>query len=808
MKKLLSAFLLMLLLLPGCRKEPVPEVKWTVSAIGADGTPTLPCKASYQSLEVSLTGPGEGTQVQISSNASWLKVKLDILAPDGIVPLETESNDTYGRREASIVFTDASNPLHSASLTIVQLSEADLDTNGDEARDVLYVGYGYNVYKALDSPMAVCTTAPVLDYQRMLRSSNIGEYVVVQDCHLSRTETKYVASNDIHSYGENLTRQQTGDSENDIEGCRENCVDAVSFTEPGFGSIEQQNFGHGSLEKAVAARVVDKGALMDLRRRNMTPYSTVFGDRMYAIRQAKTADKRKKLIDQTLAEYGTHVIIQVDLGGRLDYTFTMTKAGTFETYDDMMKEVEYTLGHIADDELATNAQVSSNKAANGAITVKGGSEQTRKALEYDIRGLKSNGQINPTHITDWLSSINYSENPERDPNLDVIHFELIPLWDLVYPEMRQEFLDATLDMVSRSDCAVPASMMGTDIYEISTSERDLFDFTEATKQNGSFCRILYFEGQPVMEVCREYVPKIRTDQMVTVAYPIYYQHIRLNQGIFIGDGIHQPAYVGFSGSNSYVNPFSDLPPGHIIDKFWYVNGNLMLTSPTNVKGLSGKDRVVKDDCFYYVYGVLETTPIVKIGSQFWTRRDIPHNMGFTRDPNARRTTLNEYVLDNVLYTRFYYDIGYYSRRDNEWIWGYNPNTNFDNNPNMRWYLPSSDDLMDLYSFIGFNPKALFRNQVSGFDAGFNGYYGLHDIINDKSFNDGKNKLRYAGEINVFATRPMEDVEGEFVVVLDRDYQFSFYHATGDFYDSFFPVRPVRGYMFEYPTLENIEDYTI
>lgn len=805
MKKLLLAFLPALLLL-SCTKDYMPVQKWSVSVADADGTPVLSRRARYESLTVNLTGPSEGTQVQLSSTAPWLKVKLDVLAPDSIVPIETEDNGTGKRREASIVFTDASNPLNTASLSVVQLSELDDDTNGDEARDVLYVGYGYNIYKSLESPMAVCTKAPVLDYARMLGSGGVGVYEVVQDCHLSRTETKYVSSNDIHAYGENLTRQQTGDSDNPIEGCRENCVDAVSFTDPAFGSLEQQNFGHGSLEKAVAARVVDRGALMDLKRRNMTPYTTIFADYMRNVRTAKDAARRKKAIEQTLVDFGTHVIIQVDLGGRIDYTFTMTKEGAFETYDDMMKQVEYTLGRVSETDMNTNSQVSSSKSATGAITVKGGSPASRAVLEGDIRGLSPNGQINPSHITDWLSTINYSETPERDPNLDVIHFELIPLWDLVYPEMRQEFMDATYEMVDRSDFGIPASMAGMDVYEIPTTDADLFDFSGAG-EDGSLCRILYCNGDPILEVCSEYVPKIRTDQRVTVVYPIYYQHIRLNQGIFIGDGVHQPAYVGFGGADCYVNPFSDLSPRTILDKVYYVNGNLAKDSPAKVSGLTSKERAVKDDAFYYIYGSTEETPIVKIGSQFWTRKDVPHNMGFTKDPDSRKASVQEYVVDGVLYSRFYYDVGYYPRRNNAWTWGYVPNVNFEGDPNMRWYLPSPADVQNLHKFLGFNPKALFRGQASGFDAGFNGYYGTYDIIKGKSYGDGRNAVRHSLDLNVFASRPIEELDEVLVAVLDRNYRFTFRSATGNYYDQFYPVRPVRGYMFEYPTLQTIKDNT-
>jgi len=182
-------------------------------------------------------------------------------------------------------------------------------------------------------------------------------------------------------------------------------------------------------------------------------------------------------------------------------------------------------------------------------------------------------------------------------------------------------------------------------------------------------------------------------------------------------------------------------------------------------------------------------------------------MGFSKDPTSRQGRVNEYVLDGVLYTRFYYDVGYYPQRNNAWIWGDVPNTNFEGKPNMRWYLPSSDDLQALHAYLGFNPKALFKGQASGFDAAFNGYYGMYDILQGKSFADGKNSVRYAGELSVFASRPLEELENEIMAVLDKDYQFAFYKATGDFDNQFYPVRPVRGYMFEYPLLSTIKENT-
>jgi len=822
MKK--GLLLLLVFALCACRDDSditLPETgAWVATVVGAeDGDVTLAWRASYESVTVSISGCGPETQKVVVSvggqtaahSDEWLTVASDTLAADSIVAFTTTTNDSGQRRSATLTFTDADDDARHATLVITQLSASDADDNGSDARADLYVGYGYDIYKALESPMAVRTKEPVLNLD-MLRQQNIAaQYEVVQDCRLARTETRYVTTNDIHAYGKNLSEQQTGDENNHFEGCRENCVTAEQLIAEAKGKLEHHNIGHGSFEKAVAARVIDRAALLDLRRTTGVPFTDAFTDRLWHIQHA-TGSQRNKLIEQLLVDYGTHVIIQADLGGRIDYTFAMQKTTAFNSVQEMKEEIDYTLGRIADSDRTDKSRMPvTSKSHSGAITVAGGSEATRRQLEADIRGLNGNSQINPGHITDWLASINYSPNPENDPNLEVIHFEVIPLWDLVWDSLRDDIRNATFAMVSRSDCALPASFTGTDIYEIQADgrDRDLFNFpndqTTNSPNDQSLCRLLYFDGEPVLEVCSEYVPKIRTDERVTIVYPIYKQQIRLNQGLFLGDGIHQPAQVGFSKGDCYVFSIPELNPGEHINTFYYVNGNLLLDNPTNVSGLTGKDRKVMDDVFYYYYGDVEQTPIVKVGSLFWTRRDISHHMGFTLDPNARRTKLDEYLVDDVLYTRFYNDIGYYSRQDNEWIWGEKPNTFYEGNPNMRWYLPTSDDIQYLYAFLGFNPKALFLGQVSGFNAGFNGYYGIHDVVNHRSFGDGKNNVRYKDQLNVFAIRMQEDEDGADIIVLDRNYRFTTYQATGDWHDDFFPVRPVRGFMFEYPTIKTIND---
>ena len=807
--------------------QPVPATQWTVSLVTIDDgsrrdASLLSRYAGYESVAVSISGLTADTRaVVVTSDADWLKVQRDTLAADYIVSLATTDNRTDQRRTATLTFADADRPELRGTLTLSQLSASDQQENGDDARANLYVGYGYNIYAALESPMSVRTTDPILDMTHIRLMESMDAYHLIQDCHLSYTTMNYSAVNTVQALGENLSERQTGDVNHTFQGCVQDCQTVINLMEgDAKGHLDQNNYGQGSLEKAVAARVIDRGMLQALVRSGNLPLSNAFEYALQEIRrQVKAGGDGRELTVQTLRRFGTHLVTQVDLGGRIDYIFTMSKHASFNTKQEMEEEIKYTLGQISEtDRSARNQSTTSSKTADGAIKIHGGSDQARQVLESDIKDTQFKGQLKPSHVTEWLATINYSDHLTLDEDLDVIHFELIPLWDVVPTDLRKLFLNETMRMVQDSDCQLPASELGTDIYEFNTDQwPQLFDFSRATADS-TLCRLLYMDynvksnqgigsaiekatGDPVLQVCSEYVPKIRTDQRVTIVYPIHDQKLRLNQGLFLGDGIHQPAWVGFKGDDCYVNLIDDLPPGYCIKQFWFVNGNLSLNNPTDVEDLKGKNPIVTGDYFHYIYAYTYRHPIVKIGSNFWTRSDVYYEMGFTSDPDSWRNRSDEQLIDGTLYSRFYYDIGHYQQEDNGWLWGYDPNTFYKDSPNMKWYMPMSSEVEALYAYLGFNPKALYQGQQSGFEAQFHGYYGVNDLINNRGFGTN-NDVRYLDQYMFLASRA-SDSERDLVMVLDRDYHLRLMEPIGTWSDDYFPLRPVRGWMFTYPKLSEI-----
>jgi len=821
--------LLFLFLLTACHDDdgpdgpdPGPEAAaWTVDVLGGgavetddEGNVYFERTATFGSLRLKIQGydaqRDSTVKVALAEGSEWLTLETDTLSNEGILSLATTDNNGESQRTATLVFTAANGePPLSATLTVRQHSRADADSNGGNAKEDLYVGYGYDIFKALDNPMSVRTKTPIIDLEKLRAAGSSTTYEPLHDSRLSRTEMKYIASTSLAVYAEELTKEQTTSSL-DIGGCKVDCDLATSLTVS--GTREEQNYGRGAMVKTVASRVIDKAALLHLRELGRTPFSDAFFKRVNSLLTLKDINPASlaEEVMKTLEEFGTHIVMQADLGGRIDYTFTVEKSGTFYVNDLMKVEIDFTMGRLTESDRTAkyDQEVSSTKSADGAIKVVGGSEATRQQMQYDIARLGKTSQLPPEHVTAWLASIDYDDRAIAAGDIDVINFELMPVWDLVPSELRLDFLNATLRMAERPDCKVSDEKLGSDLYTIDCTRKDLFDFSNV-KDNGSLCRILYLrsgdgEGTPVLQVCSEYVPKIRTDQRVTVAYPIYKRKIRMNEGLFLGDGIHQPAFVGFGGQECFVAPISDLKCTDIIQQICYVNGSLSISTP-GIKFISedSRNRTVKDDVFYFTSGNNHFTPIVKVGSRFWTRRDINHEMDFCADNEDWDSDSEEYLVNGVLYARYYYDLQHWTEEYVKWIWGYAPNTMFPDNPNMKWYLPTADDAKDLYAFLGFNTKALFTGQVSGYNAQFNGYYGIHDFVNKRSFNDGKMAVRYKGQLNIQATRHAEKDRQPVIMVLKPDYTLTLEQATGDFHDDFFPVRPVRCYMFNYPTLQEI-----
>lgn len=750
--------------------------------------------ASFENITVKVahSEKDEGA-ITVNANADWLTLKTDTLPKDGIISLATTDNKSSTRREALLTFSSATGT--KATLRLYQRCIADDDVNADPAADG-YLGYGYDIYQSLDNPMAVRKTHAVLSLDQLRTQSSDITYEVVHENRLSRTDFNIYSARSISEYATLLTNSASN-TEVKLMGCKQNCDQLQQVTRK--EDLMVSNVAYGVMQKAVWSRTIDRGALMHLRDAGNQLFTFEFKQDLQKV-TGQTGAARADALARLLDKYGTHVVVQADYGGKIDYTFTMTKTGSLRYDEELRCQAEFTLGRLPKAEWSDkqSSVLSSSKQTQGAINITGGSAATRQQLQQDVKGLGAADGLPPEHLLQWLGSINYSDHPGTDEALDVIHFEIIPLWDLFTGDLQREVMHAVLSRADLSSCKVSDAIANIDLYWIDLSKAVQFGIDD----NATLSRIVYVKGVPVLNVCSEYVPMIRADERVNIAYPIYNNKVGLSlgfSGLFLGDGIHQPAYVMFDKTDCYVEPITTLTGETVLNQIGYVGGNLY--HDRHQLPFQNVTPETHDDYFIYRYdGETHATPVVKVGSNFWTRRDITHGMGFTPDPDSD-DDVREIMTDGTLFTRFQYDVTAQAGRSNSWSYGYD---------GKRWNLPQPAQVYQLFIYMGITPKALFRGQVSGFNAQFNGYQGQADILNSNAL--GENAHRGKGELNIVASKSSNSVDDACLMLLDSHYRLQLIddktYPGGDakqWRTNYYPVRLCRGMGYEYPSLQTIQD---
>lgn len=799
-------FTFVLAALVACKDDVVPdwEPAEALSVTSADGT-LFSRFASYESLAVSIEGKAAADSViMVSSDADWLTVESARLPADGILSLATTNNEGNTRREATLIFTAANG--RQAQLAVSQQGMADDVNNGDPRSDG-YLGYGYDIYQRLDNPMSVRKTCPVLALDALRSFSAQHTYEVVHDCRLSRTDVNVYAARTASEFSQQLT-SSASNTDVLLMGCRQDCEQAEAVSHE--TNIMLSNMAYGCMEKAVWSRTIDKGALLNLRDRGRDFFSPMFQRDLLRV-TGQVGAARAQALERLLDKYGTHIVMQADYGGKITFTFTMSKMGSVQHTEEAREQAEFTFGRLPKATCTDehSSAISSSKRADGAIQVQGGSPAARAQLRADIRAMGDNDQLNPEHLLEWLSSINYSNHPGTDENLEIIHFDLLPLWELFTGDLRMEVLSAVIKRASKSNCQVRDASLQTDLYWLPVDGID----TGTSASGGelkSLSRIYYVKGVPVLNVCSEYVPQIRSDRRITVAYPIWENRIQLTQGLFVGDGTHRPAYLMFGQRTCHVVPIDTLSASTILHHIAYAGGNLypdrhgLVFQPVSPE--------IHDDLFLYNYaGDHYLTPVVKVGSTFWTRRDIDHDMGFTPDPDEN-DDIRDIVQGDALYTGFQFELFNYAAAVNAWNYGYQPDPAVKGPGNQRWFLPHPSQVEALYAYVGQNPKVLFRGQASGFEAQFHGYYGNIDIQDSNALLAGGLAHRADGVLNVIASRASADNADACLLLLDTHYRLSLIddntYATGSnaryWRMNYYPVRLCRGAQYQYPSLETIQ----
>lgn len=740
----------------------------------------LSSKAQYHLLQVEKKA--DGLSVKIESDAEWLKVCQDSLTEDGWFEVFLYEDDEEIERSArlTIIGTDG-NRTQTSVCKIVQGEDNGENGYTADATKTMRVGYGYDIFGSYMNDTSVKES--ILSQDRLS--------VITDSMRLVETSSRSVldmeknTSRSIVELAELLTKKQETETTN-LKGCH-NTIKEMSSSKYEANEIQ---YAYIRYYKTSAMRSLDIGVLYKMIDEGVNVFSNDFKKLREEI-IANPNDKNK--ITSMLTKYGTHLVVKGELGAAIEIT------ATFDNY--MTGELSLRAEDFAD--YFFNGESSSYVLANGKVKdmtstitidgnchIYGGSIVTKEALK---KGINTYGRVSQELLKDWLdSSSGNLDDSEIAQALVPINFRLIPIWNLFPIKCVQPIVDVVNTLANNSVNRISESQIGSDYYKLELTD-DLLSF--GMSANDTQVKVLYAKNtdnstySPILEICNEYVPNIRGDKRIPVVYGIKDGRSFIGAGFFPGDGEgNPPAWLTFSDGDCYVKPLQGFDNDKRLTTIYYLNGNIYETD----HGMNcNAPKYTKVNDQYLQFSNSHKYPIVKLGSGYWTRCNIKENMMFGTQRKGR-FQVHEVLTGNILFAEIFDTNNDRFLDDNYTVYGKDIDAVY--SKRIKWYIPVTEDRTNLTAYLGDNLKALFKNQVAGFDAEFVGYYGQYDILTGIVL-DGQNRLGVDKYCCLAFKKDLESNEGD-ALLLTTDYTWN--HASiKATNNNYYPIRLFRTNYFTY-----------
>ena len=423
-----------------------------------------------------------------------------------------------------------------------------------------------------------------------------------------------------------------------------------------------------------------------------------------------TREGFKKLID----DFGTHVIVEAGLGGRLRRSMQVNTSEITSSYDvkafakagyDGVCKAEASVDEHFKQSYKENA-----KAIKTSMSVLGGD----KDLALD---LVADGGFTSKNYTAWRKSV-------QDTAMTIVNFSsksLVPLYELVDREAEGGEDRYTALKSYMTDGSVAADFS---TYKCGTVTEFEVPSFEGAKYNETLIKDIYLGGQWVGQVCNEYIPNINRDKRVTVVYPVVNNKPRYNMGFFLGDNKgHKPARVSWDGTNVAVEAYEELDYG-AATKVYLRGASVLPRLPEGTTALKADDP--RD-------GVIEMTdykyPLVKIFNNVWMRENWHHGMDY-----------DSYLVDEDITIngeKIKYKSRYFNNKE--------PHSTLQP---AGWRVPTKDDCQDIIDKLvnnGFTHpiQALLYGGVTGFEelSSFRPFGKAYYFLDpNRSFDFDRNKM--------------------------------------------------------------------
>ncbi len=436
-----------------------------------------------------------------------------------------------------------------------------------------------------------------------------------------------------------------------------------------------------------------------------------------------------------LSDYGSHLIMKSDLGGRLRYATTVDKSMTSNVTEaksvaKMSYENKMLNGGSSVEAALKNKYESNHSMVHTKVMAMGGDPSKALAVNHEEKS-----------VEEWRNSI--TTDNAMVVGLGNKKDDLIPLYDLVdtstdagkrRQEAMKQFFETGMANVMAYDGT--GESVSSDCYQISIPGNLLVDGkTNASKLQGTLVYEAWANNKRIALVCQEYIPQISNMGPVVTVYPIHNNKPDFTNGRFLGNSLRPASELSWSESGT--PSITQCTKNYDSERTVYVRGGHIFNyEPADgrvvnaeIKGMYLKTAKCKSDVTTIVglmkqsgshaYEVDESWiqkvkydenyqyPLVKIGNHIWLREN------FAGHAPCGYNKANRYGVKiengNMYYT--------------------NPSVH-DMEVPIGWHVAKSSDFANLKEVVCHELGAegegavLHKDGTSGFNMEWQGWYSL------------------------------------------------------------------------------------
>ena len=562
-------------------------------------------------------------QWTVTSQNRFLHVQNGSGTGNATVAVYVENNTFEDRKLGTLNIVFPGHESENKTLTVEQKYLGDYGGNAadiiETSNKIYAVGYSYDITGEWASPNSV--KVEVFDTKRMIKDG-------VENVNAAQVElSDYTVTGSTISEVSNKLTVKAG-----VEGS--------------YGGFKGEANASFDMETSESSTYEYASTYFDVQKRraslSKSAQSLIFDymtdDAYNAINGLKVKTNRgmrnlypntREGFQRLISDFGTHVIVEAGLGGRLRRSLQVNtseitsaydvKAFAKASYDGVVK------AEASVDEHFKQSYKENAKAISLTLSVLGGDEALATKVGAEKTFTAENYEAWKESVTkDNMALVNFSEN------------SLVPLYELVDREATVE--DAGFDGEARYQALKSYMTDGSVAADFSTYKcGTVTEFTvpsfENAKYNETLIKDIYLDGQWVGQVCNEYIPNINRDKRVTVVYPVVNNKPRYNMGFYLGDGkSHKPARVSWYGTNVAVEAYEELD--YEAATTVYLRGASVLPKlPEGTTALKAEDP--RDE---YLEATDWKYPLVKIFNNVWMREN-------WHSGNTSGQPLREYDID-------------------------------------------------------------------------------------------------------------------------------------------------------------------